>query len=80
MKQQSDPEWREQLLTAYTSAIAACDESRMKDDALGLLPRMAKAGLRPDVTIYNAAITACRHNGGDILTARSLFAKMQRDT
>lgn len=64
---------------AYAAAIAACDESCDKEAALELLPRMKTLGVGAPAEAYHAAITACRHDGADVRTARALVAQMRQE-
>ena len=68
---------KDDLANAFSAAIAACDESRQKEAALQLLPRLA-ALAPPSAEAYNAAITSCRH-GGDVETAKTLLLRMRRE-
>ena len=63
--------------SAYAAAIAACDESEVKEEALGLLTRMESLGVPPRVEAYNAAISACRHDS-DLNTAQALLSRMRK--
>ena len=66
------------LERCFAAAIAACDQGRRRDEALALLDRAEACGVRPSLGAYNAAISACRHDGGDVEAVRDLGRRMVR--
>lgn len=50
-------------MMCYGSAVQACANEGLSEEALDVMRRMNAAGFVPDKTAYNAAITACGEQG-----------------
>ena len=62
---------------SFAASVAACDASRQRDAAIALLDKMERLQVPPHRNAFNAAISACRHDGGDVAAARGLMLRMK---
>lgn len=62
----------------FTTFIKALSMLKRPDDAMGLLRRMRKQGVKANIRTYNALIASCVR-GGKLEKARSLFSEMLVD-